>query len=158
MLLPDAFGLALGRAELACDRRARRAAHQLHSFVVIVTNHAGGDLYRFEKHCAPRSATFYLRQVVSSANFTAGAPGTTLGDLNDFFHGWLNYQVVEHHLWPDLSMLSYQKTAPLVKAICAKHGVPYVQQNVFWRLKKTVDIMTGAASMRRYRVPVPSRS
>ena len=47
-------------------------------------------------------------------------------------------------------MLSYQKAAPLVKAICAKHGVPYVQQNVFWRLKKTVDIMTGAASMRRY--------
>ena len=55
-----------------------------------------------------------------------------------------------HHLWPDLSMLSYQKAAPLVRAICAKHGVPYVQQSVFWRLKKTVDIMTGHASMRRF--------
>ena len=38
---------------------------------------------------------------------------------------------VEHHLWPDLSILSYQKAAPLVKAICKKHNVPYVQQNVF---------------------------
>ena len=53
-------------------------------------------------------------------------------------------------MWPDLSMLSYQKAAPLVRALCAKHGVPYVQQNVFWRLKKTVDIMTGDASMRRF--------
>ena len=47
-------------------------------------------------------------------------------------------------------MLSYQKAAPRVRAICAKHGVPYVQQSVFWRLKKTVDIMTGHASMRRF--------
>ena len=27
-------------------------------------------------------------------------------------------------MWPDLSMLSYQKAAPLLRAICAKHGVP----------------------------------
>ena len=25
-----------------------------HSFIVIATNHAGDDLYRFEKHCKPR--------------------------------------------------------------------------------------------------------
>eukprot|EP00619_Florenciella_sp_RCC1007_P005027 CAMPEP_0205924478 /NCGR_PEP_ID=MMETSP1325-20131115/16999_1 /ASSEMBLY_ACC=CAM_ASM_000708 /TAXON_ID=236786 /ORGANISM="Florenciella sp., Strain RCC1007" /LENGTH=59 /DNA_ID=CAMNT_0053292841 /DNA_START=21 /DNA_END=197 /DNA_ORIENTATION=- len=56
-------------------------------------------------------------------------------DVVDFIHGWLNYQI-EHHLWPDLSMLSYQKAAPLVKDICKRHGVPYVQHNVFWRLKK----------------------
>ena len=45
-------------------------------------------------------------------------------------------------------MLSYQKSAPLVQEICRKHGVPYVKQNVFWRLKKTVDIMVGQSSMR----------
>ena len=70
-------------------------------------------------------------------------------DLIDFHHGWLNYQV-EHHLWPDLSMLSYQKAAPLVRAICKKHAVPYIKQNVFWRVKKTVDIMVGNASMRKF--------
>ena len=108
----------------------------LHSFIVIATNHAGFDLYRFEKHCKPRSSTFYLRQVISSADYNAGT------DFVDYLHGWLNYQV-EHHIWPNLSMLSYQKAAPEVKAICAKHGVPYVQQNVFKRLKETADIMVG---------------
>ena len=61
-----------------------------------------------------------LFQVISSANFRTG------GDNNDFMHGWLNYQV-EHHMWPQLSALSYQKAQPEVAAICAKYGVPYVQ-------------------------------
>ncbi len=68
-------------------------------------------------------------------------------DYVDFMHGWLNYQI-EHHLWPNLSMLSYQKAAPLVRDICKKHNVPYVQENVFLRVKKTVDIMVGTSSMR----------
>merc|ERR1711906_11579 len=71
----------------------------------------------------------------------------TGSDLNDFLHGYLNYQI-EHHLWPNLSMLSYQRAQPLVKDICDRYGVPYVQENVFIRLKKTLDIMTGAASMK----------
>jgi hypothetical protein len=45
-------------------------------------------------------------------------------------------------------MLSYKRSQPLVKAICKKHGVPYVQENVFKRVKKTIDIMTGSSSMR----------
>eukprot|EP00294_Goniomonas_avonlea_P008809 CAMPEP_0114550908 /NCGR_PEP_ID=MMETSP0114-20121206/6322_1 /TAXON_ID=31324 /ORGANISM="Goniomonas sp, Strain m" /LENGTH=414 /DNA_ID=CAMNT_0001735709 /DNA_START=6 /DNA_END=1250 /DNA_ORIENTATION=+ len=114
-----------------------------HAFVAIVTNHAGDDLYRFDTHTKPRSGTFYLRQVISSANFSAGT------DVVDFMHGWLNYQI-EHHLWPDLSMLSYQRAMPRVKLICAKHGVPYIQHNVFRRVKKTVDIMVGATSMRQF--------
>lgn len=31
------------------------------------------------------------------------------GNVNDFLHGWLNYQI-EHHMFADLSMLSYQAT------------------------------------------------
>jgi len=115
----------------------------IHTFIVIATNHAGDDLYKFEGSVTPKSGSFYMRQVVSSVNFRTG------GDVNDFMHGWLNYQI-EHHLWPQLSMLSYQKAAPELKQICAKHGVPYVQENVFRRLKKTADIMVGATSMRRF--------
>ena len=59
----------------------------IHAFIVIATNHAGKDLYTFSHGCAPNSGTFYMRQVASSANFRTG------GDLNDFMHGWLNYQV-----------------------------------------------------------------
>mmetsp|Transcript_582 Transcript_582/g.1100 ORF Transcript_582/g.1100 Transcript_582/m.1100 type:complete len:115 (-) Transcript_582:88-432(-) len=61
-------------------------------------------------------------------------------------HGWLNYQV-EHHVWPSLSALSYQKAAPRLKEICNRHGVPYVQESVWKRLQKTVDIMVGKTSM-----------
>ena len=98
-------------------------------------------MYRFRRPCRPFSGSFYLRQVLASVDFAMGT------DLVDFMHGWLNYQI-EHHLWPNLSMLSYQKAAPQVKELCAKHNVPYVKQNVFWRLKKTVDIMVGNNSMR----------
>lgn len=150
-----------------------------HAFLAIVTNHAGNDMYRFREGCRPYSGSFYLRQVLASVDFWTGS------DLNDFMHGYLNYQI-EHHLvslelhhsisldclhclvlycaynnmqltmihyhlylqWPSLSMLSYKRSQPLVKALCQKHGVPYVQENVFLRLKKTVDIMTGSSSMR----------
>ena len=112
-----------------------------HAFVAIVTNHAGDDMYRFRDGCRPYSGSFFLRQVLASVDFWTGS------DINDFMHGYLNYQI-EHHMWPSLSMLSYKKSQPLVKAICKKHGVPYVQENVFIRVKKTVDIMTGTSSMK----------
>ena len=113
----------------------------LHGFVAIVTNHAGDDMYRFREGCRPYSGSFYLRQVLASVDFWTGS------DINDFMHGYLNYQI-EHHMWPSLSMLSYKKSQPLVKALCKKHNVPYVQENVFKRTKKTIDIMTGSSSMR----------
>ena len=39
------------------------------------------------------------------------------GDVNDFLHGWLNYQI-EHHLFPDLPPLRYRQLQPKVKARC----------------------------------------
>lgn len=113
----------------------------VHGFVAVVTNHAGEDMYRFRDGCRPFSGSFYLRQVLASVDFAMGT------DFVDFMHGWLNYQI-EHHLWPNLSMLSYQKSAPMVREICAKHGVPYIQESVFLRLKKTIDIMCGTSSMK----------
>jgi fatty acid desaturase len=110
----------------------------IHSFIVIVTNHAGDDLYRFDTPCKPKSATFYLRQVISSVNFDTGS------DPIDFMHGWLNYQI-EHHIWPQLSMLSYQKSQPLVKAICAKHGVPYVSSVVRFMHNLIMQSLLGPA-------------
>jgi hypothetical protein len=77
--------------------------------------------------------------------------------LPPFFYGWISIGFdrfaftrfqIEHHVWPDLSMLQYQKGAPKLKAICEKHGVPYAQENVFERLRKTVDIMVGKTTMR----------
>ena len=49
-------------------------------------------------------------------------------------------------------MLSYQKAQPELEAICEAHGVPYVQENVFTRVRKTVEIMIGDTSMKRWPV------
>jgi fatty acid desaturase len=115
----------------------------VHGFLAIVTNHAGNDLYTFDDQVRPKTGSFYVRQIVGSVNFDLGS------NLVDFAHGWLNYQI-EHHVWPDLSMRQYQTAAPRLKAICEKHGVPYVQENVFARLMKTVDIMVGKTTMREF--------
>jgi fatty acid desaturase len=114
-----------------------------HAFITIVTNHAGEDMYSFDDAVKPKTPSFYVRQIVGSVNFATGT------NAIDFWHGWLNYQI-EHHVWPDLSMLQYRKAAPQLKAICAKYGVPYVQESVFERLRKTVDIMVGNTKMRTF--------
>ena len=118
----------------------------IQSFVLIAPNHAGDDLYRFQDR-AKNNAEFCVRQVIGSVNYATG------NDVVDFLHGWLNYQI-EHHIWPSLPMSKYQQVQPRVKALCEKHGVPYVQEGVFRRVKKLVDIMVGRNSMRT----VPTRS
>jgi fatty acid desaturase len=122
----------------------------LHAFVTIVPNHAGDDLYRFDTPMADRGE-FYLRQIVGSTDYRTG------GDLNDFLHGWLNYQI-EHHLWPDMTMLQYRKAQPEVKAICARFGVPYAQSSVVDRTRKLVDVMVGAATMPHWPATQPNAS
>lgn len=107
----------------------------IHTFIIITTNHSGDDLPVFEK-VSKKRAEFYIRQIIGSVNYRTG------GDLNDFLHGWLNYQI-EHHVWPDLSMRQYKLAQPRLQAICERFGVPYVQESVWKRLRKTVKVMTG---------------
>ena len=83
-----------------------------------------------------------MRQILSSVNFSTG------GDLRDFLHGFLNYQI-EHHLWPDLPPSAYQRVQPLVKAACAKHGVPYVQEPLVKRVAQLLGIVVGTKRMQR---------
>lgn len=113
----------------------------LHAFLVVAPNHAGDDLWRFDEPFQGKHE-FLLRQVVGSVNYPCG------DDRTDFLHGWLNYQI-EHHLFPNASMLQLRRMQPAVKAVCEKHGVPYVQESTWTRLGKLVDVMTGRASMRR---------
>jgi hypothetical protein len=141
----------------------------IHSYITIVTNHAGNDLYTFSDPVKPRSPSFYVRQIVGSANYV-----TNNDDFTDFWHGFLNYQIehrkfpedeflilvhfIQTHqilnlnsdVWPDLSMRQYQLAAPRLQAICEKYGVPYVQESVWIRLRKTMDIMVGKATMRSF--------
>lgn len=125
----------------------------IHSFVIIACNHAGDDVYRFDTPVQPKSNEFLLRAVIGSVNFHTGhdfgQPGAFLPNLVDFMQGWLNYQI-EHHMFPDMSMLQYQKAAPQIRAICKKHGVPYIQDPVWYRTVKLAKIMVGEETMRHW--------
>ena len=110
------------------------------SFFIIVPNHSGDDLYRFEGKARDK-AEYSLRQVVGTTNFTCG------GEVRDFLHGFLNYHV-EHHLWPRLPPLKLQQAHPEVKALCAKYGIPWVQESVHRRAARVIRLMSGQASMR----------
>ena len=136
LLLPfgaHAWAIGLAHAILA------DVLTNLQTFVVIVPNHAGEDLVRWTDRGRGKGA-WYLRQILSSCNYHTGNP------LGDWLQGWLNYQI-EHHVWPDLTPRQYTAAAPRLRALCAKHGIPYVQETVWVRLHKMLRIMTGQATM-----------
>lgn len=112
-----------------------------HGFFVVTPNHTAGDLYRFETKPAHKGE-WLIRQVIGSVNYQTGK------DWLDYLQFWLNYQI-EHHIWPDLPMLKYQQYQPQVQALCEKYGVPYLQENVFARFRKMLDVSTGQTSMKR---------
>ncbi|HEV7732694.1 MAG TPA: fatty acid desaturase [Candidatus Binatia bacterium] len=111
----------------------------LHTFFVVGPNHSGDDVYRFDGRPTSRGE-FYVRQVVGSVNYRTG------GDVTDYAHLWLNYQI-EHHLFPDLPMLAYRRVQPKVEAICVRYGIPYLQQPVGQRFAKMARIFAGTARM-----------
>jgi fatty acid desaturase len=111
----------------------------LHTFFVVGPNHSGDDVYRFDDRPASRGE-FYVRQVVGSVNYRTG------GDLTDYAHLWLNYQI-EHHLFPDAPMLAYRRVQPRVQEICERFGVPYLQEPVPTRFAKMSRVFVGTAQM-----------
>lgn len=141
-LLPLAFA-PLGPSACAAvltNRVLAEVLTNLHSFLVIVPNHAGDDLECFASR-ADGAEQRYVRQVVASANYRTG------GLLNDLMHMWLNYQV-EHHCFPALPMSTYARIQPEVRSACLEHGIPYVQQSVFARFAKLMRVCVGTASLR----------
>lgn len=142
VLLPALF-LPFGTSIALCvlgNKLLAECILNVHSFLVIGPNHSGDDIYRFDYHIGSREE-FYVHQVLGSANYRTG------GDVVDQMQIWLNYQI-EHHLFPDIPMLKYQEIQPEVRALCEKHGMPYVQESVFMRFKKMVDIWVGNSSMK----------
>ncbi|MBX3197725.1 MAG: acyl-CoA desaturase [Labilithrix sp.] len=119
------------------------ALTNLHTFLVVGPNHTGDDLYRFDEP-ARSKAEAAVRQVLGSVNYRTGS------ELVDYAHLYLNYQI-EHHLFPDMPMARYRQIQPKVAALCAKHGIPYVQESVFARARKMLDVAVGKASMKRAR-------
>uniref|UniRef100_A0A673U2Y6 Fatty acid desaturase domain-containing protein n=1 Tax=Suricata suricatta TaxID=37032 RepID=A0A673U2Y6_SURSU len=47
--------------------------------------------------------------------------------FNDWFTGHLNFQI-EHHLFPTMPRHNFHKVQPLVRSLCAQHGLQYVKK------------------------------
>lgn len=108
----------------------------IHTFAIIVPNHSGKDMYLYKTPIKGKSDEWLLRQCISSTNYATG------NDVIDYLQGWLNYQI-EHHLFPDMSAYEYQLIQKDVERVCIKYGIPYISENIFVRLWKTIKIMTG---------------
>lgn len=119
------------------------ALSNFHTFLVVGPNHTGDDLHRFDEP-ARSHAESAVRQVLGSVNYATGS------ERIDYAHLYLNYQI-EHHLFPDIPMARYREIQPKVKALCEKHRIPYIQESVWKRAKKLVDVAVGKASMKRVR-------
>lgn len=123
-----------------CNSVLADVISNIHTFFVVGPNHTGDDVYRFNGPPASRGE-FYVRQVAASVNYRTG------GDVTDFAHLWLNYQI-EHHLFPDIPMLACRRVQPKVKALCERYGVPYLQEPVSRRFAKMSRVFVGSERMR----------
>jgi linoleoyl-CoA desaturase len=64
------------------------------------------------------AAAWAVHQVETTIDFGHHNP------LLTWYVGGLNYQI-EHHLYPRICHLHYPRIAPIVRQVCAEHGVPY---------------------------------
>jgi fatty acid desaturase len=127
-----------------CNQVGAEVLCNVHTFMVVGPNHTGDDLYRFDTSGSSVSkAERMLRQIIGSVDYATG------GDVNDFLHLFLNYQI-EHHIWPDIPMRQYQKVQPRVRAVCEKYGVPYAQGGLLGRVRKMWSVAMGDTVMQRW--------
>nr|XP_019568967.1 PREDICTED: fatty acid desaturase 2-like protein FADS2P1 [Rhinolophus sinicus] len=66
--------------------------------------------------------------------------------FNDWFTGHLNFQI-EHHLFPTMPRHNYHKVAPLVKSLCAKYGLQYVNKPLLKAFGDIVRTLKKSAAL-----------
>lgn len=118
------------------------AVTNFQAFLTGATNHAGDDMWTFTNTCKPNTPEFIVRATIASAAYPVSGDYPICGDVMDFFHGFQGYQI-EHHAFPDCGPLHLKNIQPDFKRICSKYGVPYVQESVWIRLIKTLQVMVG---------------
>jgi len=105
----------------------------IHTFLTIVPSHAGADIPLQTKHFSSKEE-FFMNQIQSTCDYHTG------GFWRDYLQGYVNYQI-EHHLFPDLPVSQYVKLQPKIKALCQQYGIPYKQESLFLRIKKTFRVL-----------------
>ncbi|MGI9015722.1 MAG: fatty acid desaturase family protein [Euzebya sp.] len=112
------LGLPLAPAILA-GNAAANLTRNVWAFSIIFCGHfpEGVALFTEEEVADETRGSWYLRQMLGSANLTGGK-------LFHIMSGNLSHQI-EHHLFPDLPARRYQYIAPEVQEICQRYGLPY---------------------------------
>lgn len=117
VLIPALNGPRWRRALTA--NAAANVLRNLWAYAVIFCGHFpdGAQTFTVDAIQQETKGDWYLRQMLGSANFTAGR-------VLAFLSGNLCYQI-EHHLFPDLPSNRYAQIAKRVRALCASYGLPY---------------------------------
>ncbi|MGB6180460.1 MAG: fatty acid desaturase [Rhodococcus sp. (in: high G+C Gram-positive bacteria)] len=107
----------------------------LWAYAVIFCGHFpdGAEKFTMGQFETETHEEWYLRQMLGSANFTAGP---TMA----FMSGNLCYQI-EHHLFPDLPSNRYAEVAERVRGLCDKYDLPYTTGNLagqYWKALRTI--------------------
>nr|WP_221333020.1 fatty acid desaturase [Nocardia transvalensis] len=91
----------------------------LWAYAVIFCGHFpdGAEKFTIEQLEGETRGEWYLRQMLGSANFSAGP-------VMAFASGNLCYQI-EHHLFPDIPSNHYPEIAVKVRELCDKYDLPY---------------------------------
>ncbi|WP_163702035.1 fatty acid desaturase family protein [Mycolicibacterium sarraceniae] len=118
LLIPALNGPRWRRALTA--NVAANILRNLWAYTVIFCGHFPDGVSTFTREAVEQESKgeWYLRQMLGSANFTAGR-------VLAFMSGNLCYQI-EHHLFPDLPSNRYAAIAPRVRALCDAHRLPYI--------------------------------
>jgi fatty acid desaturase len=105
------------------------------AYIVIVCGHFVDGAEKFTPEAIENETTpeWYLRQMLGSANFTAGP-------VMRFMSGHLCYQI-EHHLFPDLPSNRLPEISVRVQEVLAEYDLPYTTGPLirqFWRTVRTI--------------------
>ena len=98
---------------------AANLMRNLWAYTVIFCGHFpdGAEKFTLEELERETPHEWYLRQMLGSANFSAGP-------LLQFMSGNLCYQI-EHHLFPDLPSNRYAEMSVRIRALCERYELPY---------------------------------
>ncbi|MGP3970404.1 fatty acid desaturase family protein [Streptomyces sp. 6N223] len=107
-----ALFLVLSPVQAVCFLLVQQGLFGLYMGCSFAPNHKGMPVFAKDDR-----TDFLRRQVLTSRNIRGRR-------LTDFALGGLNYQI-EHHLFPSMPRPNLGRAQQIVRAFCARHGIPY---------------------------------
>jgi len=117
-----------------------------YSWALIASSHTGSDVFRFDYQPKTR-AEWYVHQLLGTVNYSRA------NSFVSWTQAWVNYQI-EHHLCPNLPLLTVEKMSRDVERVCAAYGVRYLSEPLSVRFINMFGVVIGRTSMPWVRGPI----